>query len=70
MQIVTGFALGIWKDTLSREKFHELLEEVIDLLVKQKLTPFSGKSYPLESAAEAVVEAGKTARGGKVLLTG
>ena len=66
--MVTGFHLGAWKDSLGNEKFREQLQEVIDMLVDGKVTPFNGKSFPLESAADAVVEAQKQARGGKVFL--
>lgn len=69
VQAVSGFHLGHWKDALANETFHKYLEEVIDLLTKGTVTTFNGKSFPLASAAEAVQEAAKAARGGKVFLT-
>lgn len=47
-----------------------MLDEVAELMASGKVVPFAGKSFPLESAAEAVQEAVKSARGGKVLLKG
>ena len=38
--------------------------------VQEVIQPFSGKSFPLEQAEQAVEEARKPARGGKVFLTG
>ena len=69
-QVVTGFHLGQWKASMPRERFQELIDEVMGLIVSGKVVPFSGKSFPLEKAAEAVQEANKQARGGKVFLKG
>lgn len=46
------------------------MNEVIHLLDKGVLQPFTGKTFPLEQFAEAVLETIKPARGGKVCLIG
>ena len=48
---------------------HELAAEVWALFLSGVVTPYSGKTFPLAHAAEAVAESVKAARGGKVLLT-
>lgn len=68
VQAVTGFHLRKWQAAVGYQLFHKYLEEVIDLLAKGTITTFNGKSFPLVSAAEAVQEAVKAARGGKVFL--
>ena len=44
--------------------------EVMQLLADHVIVPFAGEKFPLEKAQEAMGEAQKAARGGKVLLEG
>ena len=70
VQVVTGFHIANWSTEMPGDRFQRLLDEVADMLAKGKLTVMSGKSFPLASAVEAVQEANKAARGGKVFLKG
>lgn len=68
--MVSGFHLTKWTEEIGREKFQKMLDELAELFTTGKVVPFAGKSYPLESAVEALQESVKLARGGKVLLKG
>ena len=70
MQVITGFHIRDWRQDMPNERFFSLLEEVLDLLAKGVVTPYNGNSYPLEKVTEAMQEALKPARGGKVFLKG
>lgn len=52
------------------DRREEVLHETMDLMVRGVLEPHTGKKFALEDVKEAVVEATKPGRGGKVLLEG
>ena len=69
-QVVTGFYLSGWRADVGPEEWAKRVDEVIQMLVDNTISPLAGKSFPLEKASEAVIEATKRARGGKVFITG
>ena len=69
MQVVRGFYLMSWVQSLGDQR-QAKLEEIMELMADKIIDPFNGKSFDLSQAAEAVQEAQKQARGGKILLKG
>ena len=69
LQIVAGYSVEAWMDGLG-DRRQAKLEELMDLFGQKVLEPFNGKIFDLAQAADAVQEAQKPARSGKVLLTG
>ena len=47
-----------------------MLEEIMGMVADKVIDPLIGKSYDLTQVAEAVKEAQRQGRGGKVLLKG
>lgn len=69
-QTVSGFTLPHWKQSIGNETWQQRLSEVLDLLAKGIVTTYNGKTYQLEDVKDAIVEAQRPARGGKVFLKG
>ena len=65
---IKGFWVVHWKASKSPEDFKTACANVMKLLEKGIITPYSGKIFPLDSVQQAVAEATSSARGGKVLL--
>jgi mitochondrial enoyl-[acyl-carrier protein] reductase / trans-2-enoyl-CoA reductase len=63
-----GFWLRRWKETASREKLIHTMASLACLSVEGRLRIPVHRVYPLSDLAEAVEEAGREARSGKVLL--
>lgn len=66
---IKGFWLNVWLASVG-DRREEVLHETMDLMVRGVLEPHTGKKFALEDVKEAVVEATKPGRGGKVLLEG
>jgi NADPH:quinone reductase-like Zn-dependent oxidoreductase len=64
----TGFWLSKYFKDSGKTKVLELFTKVFELLGGE-IVPFTGTKYPLEKVSEAIEEAKKPGRGGKVLLT-
>lgn len=69
--VVEGYWLAADADSAGLEAFHGVAKEVLDMIAAGKVDPgkFTGTVYPLEKAADALVECGTPAHGGKVLLS-
>ncbi|KAG7666616.1 hypothetical protein Ndes2526B_g04912 [Nannochloris sp. 'desiccata'] len=67
---IRGFWLIPYIDGLGKEERATYMQEVMQLLADQVIVPYAGEKYPLDKAEEAMAEAQKAARGGKVLLEG
>lgn len=70
LKTVSGFTLPHWKQSIGNETWQQRLSEVLDLLAKGIVTTYNGKTYQLEDVKDAIVEAQRPARGGKVFLKG
>ena len=68
-QVARGFLLTPWVQSLGDRRLAKL-EEIMNLMADKVIDPLNGKSFDLSQAAEAVREAQKEARGGKVFLKG
>ena len=68
-QVARGFLLTPWVQSLGDRRLAKL-EEIMTLMADKVIDPHNGKSFDLSQAAEAVQEAQKEARGGKVFLKG
>ena len=68
-QVARGFGLGSWVQSLGDRK-QAVLEEIMGMVADKVIDPLIGKSYDLTQVAEAVKEAQRQGRGGKVLLKG
>jgi mitochondrial enoyl-[acyl-carrier protein] reductase / trans-2-enoyl-CoA reductase len=67
---IRGFWLIPYVDSLAKEEREKCMNDVMQLLADQVIVPYAGERFPLEKAQEAMEEASKAARGGKVLLEG
>ncbi|KAK9841796.1 hypothetical protein WJX81_003730 [Elliptochloris bilobata] len=67
---VEGFGLFDWLPSLGPEGARAALDELWSLFLDGTIKPYSGESYPLEKAAEAVKASLQDARGPKILLVG
>ena len=64
-----GFWLNVYLAGVG-ERREAVLREVMELMVKGVLRPFSGERFPLDRVREAVEKSQSSGRGGKVLLEG
>ena len=67
---VRGFWLVTWVGAMTPEDREEALAAVMGYLADGTLSPYHGKRFPLSQVREAIAEATRDARGGKVLLEG
>jgi len=67
---IKGFWLIPYINGLGKEERAKFMQDVMQLLADQVIVPYAGEKFPLEKAEEAMAEAQKPARGGKVLLEG
>jgi trans-2-enoyl-CoA reductase len=66
---IKGWWLAHYMKNKSSEEKKAIGKELLDLMQQGLLKPFIGKKFPLDQVKEAIAEATKDARGGKVLLT-
>jgi NADPH:quinone reductase-like Zn-dependent oxidoreductase len=63
----TGFELPKYIREIGKERFHNVLKNVFELLGND-VEPFTGARYSLDQVSEAINQSLKPGRGGKVLL--
>lgn len=66
---IHGFWLNVWLSSIG-DRRQEILKETMEFMLDGTLSPYTGEKYPLEQVKEAIREAGRPGRGGKVLLEG
>ena len=68
-QVAKGFLLTPWVQSLGDRK-QAVLDEIMGMMADKVINPLNGKSFDLTQFAEAVKEAQRQGRGGKVFLKG
>ena len=69
-QVVTGFALNVWIQTLEQEERQKAFRAVLDLMAQGVMKTQEGPVYPLDQVKEALEASVKPARGAKIFLEG